>query len=428
MARPSSPGGWCAPTATPLPEPDGGLTHAFPPPARAGPRRSRGARAALGGPRRAIAALAGACAERARARAGQRPGRRPRRARRAARASGRGRPTTSPCARCATPTPSPRPTSGCAARWPSTAATRRRARPRRRAEAWRPWRAYAALHLWQGLGDDAAAGAAAGDDDGGRGVKPVVIIEQDAPLVGRRPRAAAGRGAPACRCASCGRSTEPSRRVDLDEVAGARADRRHAARLGRGRRTPTSASERRLLAAAHARDVPILGICLGGQVLARALGAEVGATERPERGMHDVEVLPAAADDPVLGRRGHRGGRVYQWHLDAFDLPDGATLLARSPGVPRCRRSGTAARGALQFHPEVDAPSCASGCRASRTPAPTPASTRPTLRAEVDRREEPRRRRRSRRAWSTPSSRLVADRARHPGARPAAPCAAPAAP
>ena len=105
---------------------------------------------------------------------------------------------------------------------------------------------------------------------------------------------------------------------------------------------------------------------------ARRGGAAGGA---PERGMHDVEVLPAAADDPVLGPPG-RAARVYQWHLDAFGLPDGrdaAGPLAgdRGAGVPPRQRAG-----ACSSTRRSTTPSCASGSATSRTRAPRRASTR----------------------------------------------------
>jgi GMP synthase (glutamine-hydrolysing) len=171
--------------------------------------------------------------------------------------------------------------------------------------------------------------------------------------------------------------------------------------------------------------VPVLGICLGGQVLARALGAEVGQAERAERGWYDVELLPAAADDPVLGAAGP-DARVYQWHVDAFGLPDGATLLARSPGVPvQAFRHGSA--WGVQFHPEVDVPLLRSWMASFPDAARDAGIDADDLRAEADRREE--------RVFDSFAARLIdafirlaADRARHPGARPGEPCGAPAAP
>src|SRR3954447_17762085 len=90
---------------------------------------------------------------------------------------------------------------------------------------------------------------------------------------------------------------------------------------------PELASEREWLAEALRRDMPVLGICLGAQLLARALGAEVRAGEGPELGYSPVEIL--ASDDPILGALAP-STTVLHWHGDVFDLPEGAEHLARS--------------------------------------------------------------------------------------------------
>jgi GMP synthase (glutamine-hydrolysing) len=110
--------------------------------------------------------------------------------------------------------------------------------------------------------------------------------------------------------------------------------------------------ERLLLAEAVDEGVPVLGICLGAQLLARALGAEVRAAEEPEIGWLDVHPTVQARDDPVFG---HLGGALgtYQWHNDVFELPPGAQLLARSEQYENQGfRVGNA--WGIQFHPEVD--------------------------------------------------------------------------
>jgi GMP synthase (glutamine-hydrolysing) len=118
---------------------------------------------------------------------------------------------------------------------------------------------------------------------------------------------------------------------------------------------PFLARERELLREAVDEGVPVLGICLGGQLLARALGAEARVAERPEVGWLTVEATPEAAGDPLLAHLREPVG-VYQWHLDVFDLPEGAVRLARSEQCEnQAFRYGERAWG-LQFHPEVDLP------------------------------------------------------------------------
>jgi GMP synthase (glutamine-hydrolysing) len=110
---------------------------------------------------------------------------------------------------------------------------------------------------------------------------------------------------------------------------------------------PWLAAERAVLDRAVACGVAVLGICFGGQHLARTLGATVGPASRPEVGWLEVgwlEVETLAAD--VVGP-----GRWLQWHRDAFTLPPGAELLARSEVcVPAFRRGPHLG---VQFHPEA---------------------------------------------------------------------------
>lgn len=108
-----------------------------------------------------------------------------------------------------------------------------------------------------------------------------------------------------------------------------------------------------LMLRAIAVETPVLGVCLGGQVLARALGAEVRISDVAEYGWYEISPSPEAADDPVLAALRAPSGSL-SWHRDVFDLPAGATRLASSPAVPnQAFRFGTSAWG-LQFHPEVE--------------------------------------------------------------------------
>jgi GMP synthase-like glutamine amidotransferase len=100
------------------------------------------------------------------------------------------------------------------------------------------------------------------------------------------------------------------------------------------------------------RGQPMLGICLGAQLIAKALGGRVYRNPTPEIGWFDVELTAAGMADPVFSRAAKRQP-VFQLHQDTFELPKGAELLATSSA---CRhqafRLGAKVYG-VQFHPEV---------------------------------------------------------------------------
>lgn len=115
-------------------------------------------------------------------------------------------------------------------------------------------------------------------------------------------------------------------------------------------RHPELEIEREWLAEAVRRELPLLGICLGAQLLARALGAEVRAGERPELGFAPVEILDPG--DPVLGPLAPSTA-VLHWHNDVFGLPECAQRLARSAQTEiQAFRKGNA--WGILFHPEAD--------------------------------------------------------------------------
>ena len=97
--------------------------------------------------------------------------------------------------------------------------------------------------------------------------------------------------------------------------------------------------------------VPTLGVCLGGQLLAKAAGAHVGPAPEEEIGWHEVELTQDAAGDPLFGQVPPRF-EAFQWHSYAFGLPLGATPLATSPVGLQAYRLEDFAWG-IQFHAEV---------------------------------------------------------------------------
>lgn len=115
---------------------------------------------------------------------------------------------------------------------------------------------------------------------------------------------------------------------------------------------PFLLEEMRLIERAAAQSIPQLGICLGSQLMARALGGRVYRNWRKEIGWYEIELTEEGRSDPVLGPVG-RAETVFHWHGDTFDLPSEAVLLAASKITPhQAYRLGHFTYG-LQFHLEV---------------------------------------------------------------------------
>jgi GMP synthase-like glutamine amidotransferase len=104
---------------------------------------------------------------------------------------------------------------------------------------------------------------------------------------------------------------------------------------------PAVAAELELMRTAVARDVPVLGLCYGGEALAAVLGARVERAPVPELGWREIET-----DDPDL----IPPGPWLEWHFERFTTPPGATELARTADATQAFRLGP--HLGVQFHPE----------------------------------------------------------------------------
>jgi GMP synthase (glutamine-hydrolysing) len=108
----------------------------------------------------------------------------------------------------------------------------------------------------------------------------------------------------------------------------------------------------RLILQAMDMDVPVIGHCLGGQLIARALGAAVGPSPAPEIGWQALRVADTPEARAWFGAPAEH--TVFQWHLESFELPPGAELLAGSAACPH-QAFAIGPLLALQFHVELDA-------------------------------------------------------------------------
>ncbi|MBX5469498.1 MAG: type 1 glutamine amidotransferase [Thermoleophilaceae bacterium] len=105
---------------------------------------------------------------------------------------------------------------------------------------------------------------------------------------------------------------------------------------------PWLGREMQMMRDAYAAEVPILGVCFGGQLLARVLGGDVYRSQQSEIGW-----LPVRSRKPDVVPH----GPWFQWHFDVFEPPPGSTLLADSPVGPQAYTIGRSL--GIQFHPEV---------------------------------------------------------------------------
>ncbi|MEZ5462844.1 type 1 glutamine amidotransferase [Dokdonella sp.] len=118
-------------------------------------------------------------------------------------------------------------------------------------------------------------------------------------------------------------------------------------------RRPHLRTELGVIEQALHQDKPVLGICLGGQLLAHALGAAVVRHSEPEIGWYELQAHARGLADPVVSGLGRRS-TVFQWHSRSFAIPQGAAHLASTATCPnQAFRYGRNAYG-FQFHLEMD--------------------------------------------------------------------------
>ena len=119
-------------------------------------------------------------------------------------------------------------------------------------------------------------------------------------------------------------------------------------------RHPWLRAQKALLRELLAAEMPLLGVCLGAQLVAETAGGEARRAARPEIGWHRIELTPGGREDPLLEALPD-SFTGFQWHSYEFGLPPGAEALARSEVCLQAARLGPAA-WVIQFHAEVSEP------------------------------------------------------------------------
>jgi GMP synthase-like glutamine amidotransferase len=115
---------------------------------------------------------------------------------------------------------------------------------------------------------------------------------------------------------------------------------------------PWLREEKELLRDLLSRGVPVIGLCLGAQLLAEAAGATPRRASEPEIGWKPVKLTPEGRHDPLLAAIPHLLD-AFEWHSYEAPLPEGAVALARSPVCLQAYRLNGSPAWGLQFHAEV---------------------------------------------------------------------------
>ena len=144
---------------------------------------------------------------------------------------------------------------------------------------------------------------------------------------------------------------------------------------------PWLREEKRWLSDLLARRTPVLGVCLGSQLLAQAAGAWAGPLAQAEIGWHEVELTGYRVGEPVFGELPPRF-KAFQWHSYGHGLPDGARTLARNDAGLQAFVLGESCWG-VQFHPEVTEPQIGRWIADENDPPPDPEGLRQETREEI---------------------------------------------
>lgn len=110
--------------------------------------------------------------------------------------------------------------------------------------------------------------------------------------------------------------------------------------------------EQKLIRSAIKSDTPLLGICLGSQLIAQAAGGKVYRGSKKEIGWGEILLTHDGVSDVFRGIDSKKPVKVFQWHGDTYELPISATILARNISYPQAFRIASAI--GIQFHLEVN--------------------------------------------------------------------------